>query len=86
MCFPNGMCSKQTKILYTVGFRLNLGEIQLNQMGKGMYKWRGLEEELQKLEKNEFSIFVHPAVWSDLEAEVKNWITQQKHGISVSSK
>ena len=36
-----------------------------------MYKWRRLEEELQKLEKNEFSFF-------DLEAEVKNRITCQR--------
>jgi hypothetical protein len=36
-----------------------------------MYEWRRLEEELQKLEKNEFSIF-------DLEAGVKNRITHQR--------
>jgi len=36
-----------------------------------MYEWRRLEEELQKLEKNEFSIF-------DIEAGVKNRITHQR--------
>jgi hypothetical protein len=42
-------------MLCAVGFTLNLGETKLNETEKVMYKWRRLEEELQKLEKNEFS-------------------------------
>jgi hypothetical protein len=43
-------------MLCAVGFTLNLDETKLNETEKVMYKRRRLEEELQKLEKNEFSV------------------------------
>jgi hypothetical protein len=42
---------------------------------------------LQKLEKNKHSFCTHIVKWPDLEAEVKNWITDYRNsGISLSTK
>jgi len=42
---------------------------------------------VKRLEKNYHSFHTHTAKWSDLQTEVKNWITDHRHNrISVSTK
>jgi peptidoglycan/xylan/chitin deacetylase (PgdA/CDA1 family) len=47
-------------------------------------EWRRYKEVLKKSEKNKHSFCNHTAKWPNLEAEMKNWITDHiNNGICV---
>lgn len=54
---------------------------------KMIREWRKQEDQLTKLGKNKHNLRKPTAKWSELEVEVKEWITSHRqNGISVSTK
>lgn len=52
-----------------------------------VHEWRTQVEDLKKLEKNKYCLCKHIAKRTDLEAEVKNWITDCRNSqVSLSVK
>jgi len=92
------MCSKQKRISYAVGFKLNVIKYAKEHGNRAaerhfgppptekmICEWRKLEEKLQQLEKNKHSFRMHIAKWHDLEAEVKKWIMGHRNSGSFVS-
>ncbi|XP_035228767.1 uncharacterized protein LOC118200886 [Stegodyphus dumicola] len=92
--------SKQKRLAYKVAFKLEVIKFAKEHGNRAaerhfgppttekmIREWRKQEDQLQKLDKSKHTLRGPTVKWSELEVEVKEWITRHRqNGLSVSTK